>query len=1376
MLTTISTTFIGQEIGVLNSEADLRMAAIGSNRKGRRIPLEHHIFEHEEWVRRKCAPQPTCMLTAKPCPKDHEDFGHTVHNKDALRPVEEPVVADSGCQSTAVPPSFAYSAGFKRRDFIPVKSNMNGAGGSHLGVVGAVVMEFASRDGLNNILSTRQLCYVCEKVSRVYLSRQGCIDLGMLDSDFPSPKHRMNHEAAVTDEDPCPCSCPARSTIPPPLPTAVPADISVADDQAPGLLKQWLLDHYASTVFNTCEHQKLPMMTGTPLQLHVDPAAKPVACHKVTPVPLHWKYKVKADLDRDVALGVLEKVPDNTPVDWLSRMVITAKSNGDPRRTIDYQPLNKHSRRQTFPVQSPFQLACQIPPNMKKTVVDAWNGYHSVSLNPDDRHYTTFLTEWGRYRYLVSAQGHLVSGDGYNERLDAITSEFRDHVRCVDDTAMWAPDISTHFLQVSKFLDLCARNGIILNKEKFQFCQDTVLFAGLKVSKSSVMPSDKLLDSIKNFPVPKDISGARAWFGLVNQGAYAFAMTEEMAPFRHLLKPKTKFEWTEELDRAFQLSKENIVNKIKQGVELFDINLPTCLATDFSITGIGFFLLQKTCACQSRVPTCCADGWRLCLVGSRFLHDAETRYAPIEGEALAVAYALHQCRYFIQGCKDLTVVTDHLPLLHILNDRSLADIGNRRLQNLKEKTLSYQFSIAHVPGRKQLGADAASRYPVGDPERLILPGEPPETDFQDTPLTSNLRAMLLAGLTCEDMLTDDAVTGDSDMEEMLLCSAVHTLGTMEMTTVEYDMTSEEAMMCGATLVKNVISWADVRASSSKDATIQSVLHTLQDGFPDDARPLAHDIRPFFPMKHALYELDGVLMLGDRIVVPADLRPHVLSLLHAAHQGVDRMKARATDTVYWPGLIGDISRTRAGCTACHKMAKSNPTQPPTPPEDPQYPFQQLAADYFHYGGHYYAVIVDRYSHWPVVFRAEQDSTGSKGLISHLRLMFSTFGVPEEIASDGASEFTSSETQNFLKTWQVHHRLSSVAFPHSNCRAEIAVKQVKRIITDNCSPSGSLNIDSFHKAILSYRNTVDPVTKFSPALAVFGRQMRDGLPVLPGHYNPHTTWQEILDHREHAMARRHVAHHEAWSEHTAKLGPLEVGTKVFIQNQVGHKPRRWDKTGVVVECKDFDQYVVKVDGTGRLTLRNRKFLRKLMPIKKHSVPTARKIVLEPLLPPALPRPAQPLPDTQHRVAMGLPPGQQQAAAPSAGQLQDHLGPSHNQPQHTGSSPTMQPPVSSLDGRDTSDSPIPPPISTPTCPGTPKPPAVTSRPPTPTTPRTPQPTIQSPRPQRTRRPNVKYSETEWALDTLVEDSPTLSSKQVVDMLQFIASNMGNKMDSQP
>ena len=124
----------------------------------------------------------------------------------------------------------------------------------------------------------------------------------------------------------------------------------------------------------------------------------------------------------------------------------------------------------------------------------------------------------------------------------------------------------------------------------------------------------------------------------------------------------------------------------------------------------------------------------------------------------------------------------------------------------------------------------------------------------------------------------------------------------------------------------------------------------------------------------------------------------------------------------------------------------------------------------------------------------------------------------------------------------------------------MKKVNRIITGNCSPSGSLDVDKFHKAILCYRNTPDPFTKFSPAMAVFGREMRDGLPILPGRYNPHTSWRELLDHREKGLAKRHVAKKESWSEHTRQLSPLTVGDKVFIQNQTGNNPRRWERTGI------------------------------------------------------------------------------------------------------------------------------------------------------------------------------------------------------------------------
>ena len=703
----LSLAFIGRQLEGVFTSQDISLAAIG-NKKGRVVPLTHHIFDKERgWLAKSSAPHPTILVSASPCPQDHSDFGHHVSDPGKLHNVQETVITDTGCQSTAIPASFAYKAGFKKKDFIPVVSKMNGAGRSDLGVQGAVVMEFTCSGLGRQTHSTKQLCYVCDRVDRVYLSRQGLADLNCIRPDFPIPAPDPTVAATETnDENNDQCNCPIRSSQPPLLPTELPPGIEHSSEQ----LKTWLLNYYGATTFNTCEHQQLPMMTGSPLQLHMDISAPPAACHKVVPVPIHWRDRVRADIERDVRLGVLEKVPDNTPVTWQSRMVITAKANGDPRRTIDYQPLNRHSSRQTFPVDSPFSLASRIPTGKKKSVVDAWNGYHLVPLHPDYRHYTTFLTPWGRFRYLVAPQGHLVSGDGFNERYDAITSDFKRKERCVDDTVMWANNVEDSFLQMCQYLDLCEKNGIVLNPQKFQFCQDVVNFAGLQVTTTNVRPSEKLLSAISNFPTPKDITGARAWFGLVNQGAYAFAMTEEMAPFRHLLQPKLKFEWTEELDHLFRKSKVAIVNKIIEGVCLFDPNLTTCLATDFSANGLQFFLLQKTCFCLSRSPTCCKTGWRLCLVGSRFLHSAESRYAPIEGEALAVAYGLHQCRYFVLGCKDLIVATDHKPLLHVLNDRSLADIQNRRLQNLKEKTLSYRFTIAHVPGKKHMGPNAASSW------------------------------------------------------------------------------------------------------------------------------------------------------------------------------------------------------------------------------------------------------------------------------------------------------------------------------------------------------------------------------------------------------------------------------------------------------------------------------------------------------------------------------------------------------------------------------------------------------------------------------------------------------------------------------------------
>ena len=133
------------------------------------------------------------------------------------------------------------------------------------------------------------------------------------------------------------------------------------------------------------------------------------------------------------------------------------------------------------------------------------------------------------------------------------------------------------------------------------------------------------------------------------------------------------------------------------------------------------------------------------------------------------------------------------------------------------------------------------------------------------------------------------------------------------------------------------------------------------------------------------------------------------------------------------------------------------------------------------------------------------------------------------------------------------------------------------------------------------------KLSPAQCVFGRPIKDFIPVLPGRYVPHPTWSDTLAAREEALRNRHMKAVERWSEHTKRLPPLAVGNHVRIQNQSGPNPTKWDKTGVVIEVRQFDQYVTRMDGSGRATLRNRKFLRKYDPVQ---LPPARRNITDDL----------------------------------------------------------------------------------------------------------------------------------------------------------------------
>ena len=505
----------------------------------------------------------------------------------------------------------------------------------------------------------------------------------------------------------------------------------------------------------------------------------------------------------------------------------------------------------------------------------------------------------------------------------------------------------------------------MLNPDKFQFAERT---EGFRLSDSTIEPLPKYLDAIRDFPTPASTTDIRNWFGLVNQVANYAQLRETMAPFKPFLSPRCKFSWSSELENAFRRSKHAIIEAIREGVEIYHMQKRTCLRPDWSRRGIGYFILQQHCRCSSSIPACCPGGLRITVAGSRFLSFAEQRYAAIEGEALAVAWGLEQTRYFTQGCDNLVVVTDHKPLVKIFGGRTLDEITNTRLFRLKQRTLPWRFDIDHVPGKSNHAADAASRHPSPS-------GSGSGSDGQAYQTWLSLPSWLPSAMTHKSSVPSHGLSSHEKQQQ------THVLATC---------CTSSSMRVAST--STTLPWrtSPPSASPSTHRTASCCLMTAS----------------WYPSP-SMNESSDTSMLHTKEPLPWNSTP-VPSCTGQGYQMTSEPPGRGVQIA----------------TAMHCRKQPHPLYHP---HHHPLPLRQCLRTFFDYGGRHYLVVGDRLSGWVEVLSstAGTDIGGSAGLVRHLRAFFATFGVPEEPSSDGGPEFTTSLTANFLRLWDVRHRVSSVS---------------------------------------------------------------------------------------------------------------------------------------------------------------------------------------------------------------------------------------------------------------------------------------------------------------------------------------------------------------
>ena len=916
-----------------------------------------------------------------------------------------------------------------------------------------------------------------------------------------------------------------------------------------------------------------PMYSGE-YTIELEPGAKPVSSGACRNIQLPYVPALKKELEGLVDQDIIEKITHATP--WLHPIVVVPKKGtSDIRLCVDFTKINKYVKRPVNPQPTPWEVVRNLPTGTRHfAVFDALKGYHQIPLAEESRDLTAFMTPFGRYRYKRLAFGMNSAQDVFTLRYGNAVDKATDGLRATEDTLLRGSTTQELIENTRRFFDACRLNGITLNMRKIQWDKREVLFAGFLLDPSGYRIDPSLNKALSEFPVPTNQTDVRSFCGLANQLSNSSQdIATSLLPLSSLLKKGRMFQWLPEHQTAFENARRILSSE--KTLAYYAPTRQTRLVTDASrLNGLGFVLKQLQ-----------DDGiWRPVQAGSRFLSSAETRYAMIELEMLAIAWACAKTANFIEGLPIhlFEIWTDHNPLIAILSTQTLPDISNKRLQRLKMKVDHLTFTIKWIQGKDNVEADVLSRHPCSQPTKEDQLDEGSDAIICVLSLDINLSTKAQPSQVTNSTLNPNA-------EEFSPFENADINGGIITTITAYNNDNENSVAFNNNGTVCVMSFtgkeitderrSELRQFANNDNTYMQVVEYIAKGFPNlKTSEISAELQPFFKVHETLHlDSEGFVMNNGKLVVPQSLINTYLKRLLGMHQGGPKMLARARQTLWWPHMARDINNMAKTCLPCEESKPSNPAEVILSHEPALYPFQYCHMDIGQEEGRYYLITIDQFSGYPNIHQLGK-TCKTKQIIDATAHFISLFSIPEKIYSDGGPQFLENgEFDTWCKDWGIRLVRSSPYMPRSNGIAEAAVKEMKKIIRANLTSSGNVDTQSLLSGLLMFRNTPRSPTNKSPAELLFGRQIRDSLPCPRDCLLP--------QYRYHSEERLH--NHEMTKQNgpSRELPLLNPRAQVRIQNPI---TKKWDSTG---EILDFGlnrrEYLVRTGD--KIIRRNRHFLK-------------------------------------------------------------------------------------------------------------------------------------------------------------------------------------------
>ena len=163
-------------------------------------------------------------------------------------------------------------------------------------------------------------------------------------------------------------------------------------------------------------------------------------------------------------------------------------------------------------------------------------------------------------------------------------------------------------------------------------------------------------------------------------------------------------------------------------------------------------------------------------------------------------------------------------------------------------------------------------------------------------------------------------------------------------------------------------------------------------------------------------IDGLVLRGNKIIIPDSLQSEVIGLAHECHLGADKTVKLLRETTWFPKMSKCVNEYVSSCRSCLAANNTTPPVPLQPNMLPERAWQKLHADFKGPIGekYYLHVLIDQYSKFPEV--AVVTSTKFEKLCPAIERAFATRGIqyiPEQLSCHGGPPYKSHDMEMFAK---------------------------------------------------------------------------------------------------------------------------------------------------------------------------------------------------------------------------------------------------------------------------------------------------------------------------------------------------------------------------